>query len=221
MEIDEDEYFEDLLGKECNAKRKNKTGGCGKNECEEACQKIGIALKKTQELYNTAIASDLKHNFCFWVIEFALFGFYVHFLLEAVYKYNYRNDDSFLLITFLLSLFGLFIAIIYNYISLNSKTWQKNWEKHIHILEDYDITGKLHNFAFTPKTFFSVSGIDRTIILIIKVAWIFFALLSSTFLILEIDEPWPVALFPLVVIFYFVSDYTIHSKLNSKTLGKE
>ncbi len=210
MELTEDEYFENLLGKECNAKRKFKTGGCGKNECGEACQKIGRALREAHDIRKFEIELSWKRAIYFWGFEVAIFATYA-----VVFKNDSKNITEALPL-FLLLLLGLFITGMFHLVARGSKAWQKNWEKHIDMLED-DITGQLHKIVFRSEDFFSPSRINLYTIRAIGIFWCLLFLLNlrvwmeiNIFILILI----PIGLFGL----YFIFGKFLESSLEKEKL---
>ncbi len=218
-EISENEYFKDLLGKDCNAWRKNKDGKnkkCKEAECKTTCQKIKNALEVAHDIRKFEIGLSWTRALYFWGFEVAIFAGYI-----ALFKNASNGKIEILLFAF--SLLGLFITIMYYLVSLGSKAWQENWENHIDMLE-YGITGNLHKIAFKSKSSYSLSRANQYVILAIGIFWFILAVFSLFPSLMK--GKWltnngnsSICSLVLIIVFYLLIIFVIVLLLKSK-LGK-
>jgi hypothetical protein len=138
-------------------------------------QKLKDALSRAYALRSFEIEHYWKRATFFWGFQaaiFAAFGF--------VWKDSGGPTQSGPLVLGLSSL-GILTAIA-NYLSARgSKFWQKNWEKHIDMLED-EVEGRLHKTIWLPEGLreYSVSGVNLMLGRFFIVFWIIVAGYSAS-----------------------------------------
>ena len=77
-------------------------------------------------------------------------------------------------LTFYINCIGIVISLSWFFINKGSKTWQRNWERHIDMLENY-ITGPLYKTVYS-KNSFSVSKINELVSSFFVIIWIFLSI---------------------------------------------
>lgn len=108
-----------------------------------------LALKEALDIRKFEIELYWKRTAFFWafitVTYVALFNVLCKFL-EQPYKYYIFRP-----IIIILSGLGVFFSVAWYLVNKGSKFWQKNWEKHVSLLEK-DTIGPLYDIFSNPKT---------------------------------------------------------------------
>jgi len=130
--------------------------------------------KDIQETYNKAwesknfeIANYWKRANYFWAFQVASFAGYFAVLNSDSYSDNPE-------VLYCVICIGFITSLAWVLINKGSKTWQRNWETHVNLLED-SITGPLYKVVNSEKTF-SVSKINEIVSFFIMLIWFFLGL---------------------------------------------
>ena len=144
---------------------------------KEEYQKIFISSKKYTEIKdaydkawaakNFEIENYWKRATYFWAFQVASFAGYFSVYNSKIYSNNTE-------ILYCVICIGFVTALAWLLINRGSKDWQKNWENHVDLLEDY-ITGPLYKTVFIETTF-SVSKINEIVSFFINGIWIILAI---------------------------------------------
>lgn len=151
-----------------------KTLGLDKAKAEQ----LGKALNRAYELRTFEIEHYWKRATYFWGFQIAIFAAF------GLKDFSGANLNP---VAVALSGLGILTAVA-NYLSARgSKFWQKNWERHIDMLED-DIEGRLHKTIWLSngKAEFSVSRVNEYLSLFFILFWI-----GITFYVASKFVGWP------------------------------
>lgn len=125
--------------------------------------KIKDAYEKAWSSKNFEIENYWKRANYFWAFQVASFAGYF-----AVFNSNFYSKNTEVL--YCVVCIGLITAIAWTLINKGSKSWQRNWENHVDMLED-KVTGPLYKIVSVDKTY-SVSNINEIVSMFISVIWI-------------------------------------------------
>ena len=142
---------------------------------------VAAALNTAEEVRRFEIGLYWRRALYFWGFNVAIF--------TGVGVFLAGSDASLLqeVISLLLAMLGLFVTIAWWFMSEGAKTWQENWEHHVYMLED-TVTGRLMKTQFVGKScFFSVSRINKSVIIAISLFWGAVASLLGARLIIRIE----------------------------------
>ena len=116
-----------------------------------------------------------------------------------------ENELLFSVSLFVLCCLGLLVSVAWLYIHKGSRTWQKNWEHHIDLLEDM-ITGNLYKSVIGKGSeFFAPGQIHKTIIKAFIMVWLSlvtyaaYGLYCQLILYLKIENPYSVCVFYILL----------------------
>ena len=121
---------------------------------------IEATYKKAWEAKNFEIEHYWKRATYFWAFQVASFAGYFSVL-------NTKANHQFL---YIVACIGFITALAWTLINQGSKTWQRNWEIHVDMLEN-EITGPLYKVITASKTF-SVSKINEIVSRFIVSIWV-------------------------------------------------
>lgn len=124
---------------------------------------IEASYKKAWEAKNFEIDNYWKRANYFWLFQVAAFTGYFT-VLKTVKEVE---------ISYIVICVGVVTSWAWYFINKGSKVWQRNWENHVDMLEDY-ITGPLYKRVSADKTF-SVSKINELVSQFIAWIWVFIA----------------------------------------------
>ncbi len=130
----------------------------GRKDCEIKETYIRAWEAKNFEIYNY-----WKRANYFWAFQVASFAGYF-----SVYGSKYFKENTEVL--YCLICIGFITGIAWSLINKGSKAWQRNWESHVVMLEDW-VTGPLYKTVSVSNTF-SVSKINEIVSHFISVVWI-------------------------------------------------
>lgn len=162
---------------------------------------IEASYKKAWEAKNFEIDNYWKRANYFWAFQVATFAGYFAVL----------NVDK-VEISYIVICVGIVTSWAWYFINKGSKAWQRNWENHVDMLEDY-ITGPLYKRVSVDKTF-SVSKINELVSQFIAWIWVFIAvhywivngkidfLIQLVEKLREISIPWIEIILTILVIVY-------------------
>jgi len=142
---------------------------------------VAAALNTAEEVRRFEIGLYWRRALYFWGFNVAIF--------TGVGVFLAGSDASLLqeVISLLLAMLGLFVTIAWWFMSEGAKAWQENWEHHVYMLED-TVTGRLMKTQFVGKScFFSVSRINKSVIIAISLFWGAVASLLGARLIIRIE----------------------------------
>lgn len=141
-----------------------------RNECE-----IRATYEKAWSAKNFEIDNYWKRATYFWAFQVASFAGYFAVLGSDFYENNTE-------ILYCVACIGFITALAWSLINKGSKSWQRNWENHVDMLED-KVTGPLYKITSVDRTY-SVSKINEIVSHFITTVWV---LLSSKYLIENIS----------------------------------
>lgn len=165
-------------------------------------QEIEASYKKAWEAKNFEIDNYWKRANYFWLFQVAAFTGYFT-VLKTVKEVE---------ISYIVICVGVVTSWAWYFINKGSKVWQRNWENHVDMLEDY-ITGPLYKRVSADKTF-SVSKINELVSQFIAWIWVFIAvhywivngkidfLIQLVEKLREINIPWIEIILTILVIVY-------------------
>jgi len=125
-------------------------------------EKIERAYSKAWEAKNFEIENYWKRTNYFWAFQVASFAGYFGVLSAE----HLENEPQ---ISFVVICIGLVTSSAWNFINRGSKTWQRNWENHVDMLEN-QVTGPLYKTVTESKTF-SVSKINNIVSRFFVLIW--------------------------------------------------
>jgi len=128
--------------------------------------KIKDAYEKAWSAKNFEIENYWKRANYFWAFQVASFAGYFTVFNSGFYLNNTE-------ILYCVVCIGFITASAWNLINKGSKSWQRNWENHVDMLED-DITGPLYKIVSVKDTY-SVSKINEIVSRFISVVWLILA----------------------------------------------
>lgn len=127
--------------------------------------KVHNALERAWKNRDFEIDKYWSRATYFWAFIASTFAAYL-----AIFSSKLDGNTKFLL-SFIIIIVGLFLSIAWNLVTIGSKKWQENWEKHIDLLED-SYTGPLYKTVLNKETY-SVSGINQIVSKFIISLWVF------------------------------------------------
>jgi hypothetical protein len=140
-------------------------------------KKIFIDNRKPEELKETYTRAWESKNFeisnywkranYFWAFQVASFAGYFTILNSVSYQ---KNPE----VLYCVICIGFITSLAWVLTNKGSKTWQRNWETHVNLLED-NITGPLYKVVHNGKTF-SVSKLNELVSLFFVFIWFFLAI---------------------------------------------
>ena len=159
---------------------------------------IKATYEKAWAAKNFEIDNYWKRTTYFWAFQVASFAGYFTVFNSDFYK---KNTE----VLYCVICVGFITALAWSLINRGSKSWQRNWENHVDMLEDC-VTGPLYKTVSVSNTF-SVSKINEIVSNCITTIWI---LLGFKFLIENITlDPinnsgikW-IVLFSSIAVIYF------------------
>lgn len=149
--VPEDEYIETFIA----------------NATEEQLQK---AYEVAWSAKNFEIENYWRRATYFWAFQVASFAAYF-----GVFNSDFYSDNKEVL--YCVICIGFVTSFAWSLINNGSKSWQRNWENHVDMLED-GVTGPLYKTVSVKNTF-SVSKINETVSYFITSIWV---LLGSKYL---------------------------------------
>jgi hypothetical protein len=156
--IPEDEYYAQFgIGKKDDA---------GERKVEDP-DTLKAAYNKAWEIRNFEITTLWTRVAYFWGLIAAIFAGYI-----AVMAGEHNQKALAIHLDLYLILLGFLFSVAWLLVIKGSKRWQDNWEAHIDMLEDY-ISGPLYKTIYcTNKTFFSVTGVNELLAVVVIGVWI-------------------------------------------------
>jgi hypothetical protein len=130
-------------------------------------EEIKETYNKAWESKNFEISNYWKRANYFWAFQVASFAGYF-----AVLNSNSYPDNPEVL--YCVICIGFITSIAWILTNKGSKIWQRNWESHVNLLEDY-ITGPLYKVVHNEKTY-SVSKLNEIVSFFFMIIWILLAL---------------------------------------------
>ena len=138
-----------------------------------------------------------------------------------------ENELLFSVSLFVLCCLGLLVSFAWLYIHKGSRTWQKNWEHHIDLLEDM-ITGNLYKSVIGKGSeFFAPGQIHKTIIKAFIIVWILLIIYTAYELCCQfilyfcIEKPHSVCVFSIFYILLFLIGRVIYRDLMAERKDSE
>ena len=129
--------------------------------------KIAKAYEIAWSAKNFEIENYWRRATYFWAFQVASFAAYF-----GVFSSNFYEDNSEVL--YCVICIGFVTSLAWSLINNGSKSWQRNWENHVDMLED-KITGPLYKTVSVKDTF-SVSKINETVSYFITSIWLLLAI---------------------------------------------
>jgi hypothetical protein len=125
------------------------------------------AFEMAWDIRNFEIEMYWKRANYFWAfIASAFVGYFA-----MVTSKNYPEPDKFHHVeVYFIICIGFTLSIAWLLTNKGSKSWQRNWEAHVDLLED-KFTGPLYKTVYSTKTY-SVSKINELISLMFAVVWL-------------------------------------------------
>jgi hypothetical protein len=141
--------------------------GFKEEENNETKKKLEALLQKSWEIRNFEIELFWKRATYFSVIVGAF--------LVAYFKVKNSDLES----KYLISILGCISSFIWLLSNLGSKFWQKNWEKHIDLLEKKTGSGDIYQVVLGGRCgAFSVSKLSTSLSIISFIAWLYLYLIT-------------------------------------------
>ncbi|MFD2289225.1 hypothetical protein GJU39_21975 [Pedobacter petrophilus] len=131
--------------------------------------KVHNALERAWKNRDFEIDKYWSRATYFWAFIASTFAAYL-----SIASSENLDDTTKLFLSFIIIIVGLFLSLAWNLVTIGSKKWQENWEKHIDLLEDA-YTGPLYKTVLNQKTY-SVSGINQMVSKFIISIWMFLLL---------------------------------------------
>jgi len=125
--------------------------------------KVKDAYEKAWASKNFEIENYWKRANYFWAFQVASFAGYF-----AVFNSGFYSKNTEIL--YCMVCIGLITSVAWNLINKGSKSWQRNWENHVDMLED-KVTGPLYKTVSVKNTY-SVSKINEIVSRFISVIWL-------------------------------------------------
>lgn len=123
---------------------------------------VKAAYEKAWAAKNLEIENYWKRATYSWAFQVASFAGYFAVFNSSFYP---KNTE----ILYCVICIGFITALAWSLINKGSKTWQRNWENHVDMLED-SVTGPLYKTVTTEKTY-SVSKINEIVSNFITAIW--------------------------------------------------
>ena len=160
-----------------------------------------LAFEKAWEIRNFEIEMYWKRATYFWAFIASTFVGY----FALVSSGNYAKPDRFNHIeVYIIICIGFVLSVAWLLINIGSKSWQRNWEAHVDLLENR-FTGPLYKTVNLKRTY-SVSKINEIVNFVFVAVWVLLGTkyLFENDLIRSIGEPyrlnWMVIVATLVAI---------------------
>ncbi|MEO8399835.1 MAG: hypothetical protein ABI550_08495 [Ignavibacteriaceae bacterium] len=118
-----------------------------KGDSPEKDVKVNLTLQQAIDIRKFEIDLYWKRTAYCWAFIVLIFASF--YAIEKDKIENYYQTK------FLLSLIGLVFSVAWYHVNKGSKYWQMNWEKHVSLLEDYDI-GPLFKTVLSENQFRSL-----------------------------------------------------------------
>lgn len=130
---------------------------------------VKAAYEKAWASKNFEIDNYWKRATYFWAFQVASFTAYMAFLSSNYYQNNPANRQ----LLFFIVCIGVITSLAWVLINIGSKFWQRNWEKHVDMLED-KITGPLYKtvYMYKNEVTFSVSKINEIVSRFFVFIWV-------------------------------------------------
>lgn len=125
------------------------------------------AYEKAWSAKNFEIENYWKRANYFWAFQVASFAGYF-----AVFNSGFYSKNTEVL--YCVVCIGFITSVAWNLINKGSKSWQRNWENHVDMLED-DVTGPLYKIVSVKDTY-SVSKINEIVSRFISITWLILAI---------------------------------------------
>ena len=129
--------------------------------------KISKAYNVAWSAKNFEIENYWKRATYFWAFQVASFAAYF-----GVFNSNFYKDNSEVL--YCVICIGFITSLAWSLINKGSKSWQRNWENHVDMLED-QVTGPLYKTVSVKNTY-SVSKINEIVSSFITSIWVLLAI---------------------------------------------
>jgi len=126
---------------------------------------IEKAYKQAWEARNREVENYWKRATYFWAFQVASFAGY----FSVITSKGSSNIDS--EISYMLICIGFITALSWVLSSKGSKFWQKQWDTHVDMLEDY-VTGPLNKFVTGTKTY-SATTQNEIVGYFVMTMWVF------------------------------------------------
>lgn len=130
-------------------------------------ERASRAFERAWATRNFEIELYWKRATYFWA--FIVSAFAAHFALLASKRYEQPDRLSHVEVYFVICV-GLVLSVAWTLINIGSKSWQRNWESHIDLLEDR-FTGPLYKTVAFSKSY-SVSKINEIVSVVFVCTWI-------------------------------------------------
>lgn len=181
------------------------------------------ALKEAQKVRQFEIELYWKRTGFFWAFITIIYTAFFHVLC----KYIECSNKYALFVPCISALAGLgfFFSVAWHLVNKGSKFWQKNWEKHVSLLEKPEI-GPLYDVYLNPKGTlrerwypteafdFSVTKVNMWASAIMIVASLSGAIGIDIWLIREQHQAWYFVLIPSILILLFCMCLVLRSDGN-------
>lgn len=125
------------------------------------------AYEKAWSAKNFEIENYWKRANYFWAFQVASFAGYFAVFNSGFYL---KNTE----VLYCVVCIGFITSVAWNLINKGSKSWQRNWENHVDMLED-DVTGPLYKIVSVKDTY-SVSKINEIVSRFISITWLILAI---------------------------------------------
>ncbi len=126
-------------------------------------EKIEKAYEAAWSAKNFEIENYWRRATYFWAFQVAAYAAYF-----GVFNSSFYSDNTEIL--YCVICIGFVTAFAWSLINNGSKSWQRNWENHVDMLED-EVTGPLYKTVSVKDTF-SVSKINETVSYFITSIWV-------------------------------------------------
>jgi hypothetical protein len=134
-------------------------------------EKAKVAFERAWTTRNFEIELYWKRASYFWAFIASTFVGYFALVNSASYR---QSDKLNHVDVYFLICIGFVLSTAWFLINIGSKTWQRNWEVHVDLLED-EITGPLYKTVYPMRTF-SVSKINEIVSFSFIVVWLLFGI---------------------------------------------
>ena len=172
-----------------------------------AKKRIEAALDRAHEIRQFEIRLYWERSLFFWGFVIALFTGLFFLVSAEEGAFIHTNKLFFNVSLFVLCCLGLLVSVAWLYIHKGSRTWQKNWEHHIDLLEDKIIGNLYKSVIGKGSEFFAPGQIHKTIIKAFIMVWLSlvtytaYGLYCQLILYLKIENPYSVCVFYTLLLF--------------------
>ena len=200
--MNQKEYFKKVFGTEKPAKKR-----------------IEAALDRAHEIRQFEIRLYWERSLFFWGFVIALFTGLFFLVSAEEGAFIHTNKLFFNVSLFVLCCLGLLVSVAWLYIHKGSRTWQKNWEHHIDLLEDKIIGNLYKSVIGKGSEFFAPGQIHKTIIHAFIIVWILLIIYTAYELYCQIiscfgiEKPHSVCVFFIFYILLFLIGLVIYRYL--------